>query len=75
MEQFEQNQVALREDMDSFKGNMEEMKDKIYQLMRIITNMMTREAEADKRKAASASTPPPVDGNPLQGFISNIQGM
>lgn len=65
MEQLEQNQVALQEDMDSMKGNMEGMKDKIDQLKHDITNMMAREAEADKRKVASASTPPPVDGNPL----------
>lgn len=74
MEQFEHDQVALREDMDSGKGNMEGMKDKIDQLTRPTTNMMEREAKADKRKVASASTPPSVDGNPMQGFIFDIQG-
>lgn len=73
MEKFEQNQDALREDMDSIKGNMEEMKDKIDQLTRAITNMMAREAKANKRKVAYASTPPPTGGKYLQGFISNIQ--
>lgn len=72
MEQFEQNQASLREDMDSVKRNMEEMKDKIDQLTRVITNMMAREAKANKRKATSMSIPPPVDGNPLQGFTSDI---
>lgn len=36
--------------------------------------MMAREAELDKRKVAFTPTPPTADGNPLQGFISNIQG-
>ncbi|XP_050909908.1 uncharacterized protein LOC127123750 [Lathyrus oleraceus] len=40
---------------------MEGMKDKIDQLTHTITSMMAREVEADKRKVASASTPPPVD--------------
>lgn len=35
---------------------------------------MAREAEADKRKTGSTSTHPPVGGNPLQGFIYDIQG-
>ncbi|KAI5422490.1 hypothetical protein KIW84_045797 [Lathyrus oleraceus] len=74
MEQLEQNQVALREDMDSVKGNVEGMKHKIDQLTRVITNMVAREAEADKRKVSSTSPPPHVDGNPMQGFISDIQG-
>ncbi|KAI5397789.1 hypothetical protein KIW84_063564 [Lathyrus oleraceus] len=34
---------------------------------------MVKEAKADKRKVASTSTPPPVDGNPLQGFVFDIQ--
>lgn len=59
--------------MDSVKGNMEEMKDKIDHLTRVITNMIDREVRDAKRKVSSASTPPPVDGNPLQGFICNIQ--
>lgn len=32
MEQREQNQVVLKGDMDSVKGNMKEMKDKMDQL-------------------------------------------
>ncbi|KAI5443171.1 hypothetical protein KIW84_012002 [Lathyrus oleraceus] len=56
---------TLYEDMDSVKRNMEEMKDKINQFTRAITNMMEREAEDDRRKVASVSIPPPVDGNPL----------
>lgn len=59
--------------MDSVKVNVEGMKDKIDQLTRAITNMMAREVEADKRKSASTYNPPLVDGNPLQGFISDIQ--
>lgn len=74
MKKFEQNQATLREDMDSIKGNMEETKDKIDQLMRAITNMMAREAEAERRKVTFVSIPAPVDGNPLQGFTSDIQG-
>ncbi|KAI5395962.1 hypothetical protein KIW84_062237 [Lathyrus oleraceus] len=74
MEQLEQNQETLWVDMDSIKGNMEEMKDKMDQLTRSITNMLARETEADKRKIAFMSTPPPGDGNPLQGFTSDIQG-
>ncbi|KAI5433302.1 hypothetical protein KIW84_020545 [Lathyrus oleraceus] len=74
MKQLEQNQAALRGDMNPVKGNMEEMNDKMYQLTRVITNMIEREAETDKRKVASMSTPPPVDGNPLQGFTSDTQG-
>lgn len=74
MEKFEQNQVSLREDMDTVKGNMKEMKDKIDQLTRAVTNIMAREAKAYRRKAASASTPPSVGGNPMQGFTSNTQG-
>lgn len=72
MKQIEQNQATLREDMDSIKGIVEGMKDKIDQLTRVITNMMAKNDEADKRKVASMSTPPPVDGNPQQGFVSNI---
>lgn len=74
MEKIEQNQVVLREDIDLVKGNIDGMKDKINQLTRAITNMKVREVEADKRNTISISTPPPVDGNPLQGFISDIQG-
>lgn len=74
MEQFEQNQATLRRDMDSVKGNMEEMKDKMDELTKAITNMMAREVEVDKRKVASVSIPPPVDCKPLQGFSSDIQG-
>lgn len=74
MEKIEQNQDTLREDIDSVKGNSEGMKDKIDQLTCAITNVMVREAEADNRKVASTSTPQLVDGNPLQGFISDIQG-
>ncbi|KAI5407261.1 hypothetical protein KIW84_053496 [Lathyrus oleraceus] len=53
---------------------MKEMKDKMDQLTRAITNMMAREAKADKTKVASVSTRPPMNGNPLQGFTSNTQG-
>lgn len=60
--------------MDSVKENMEEMKDKMDQLTRAITNMLAREVEIDKRKATSTSTPLPGDGNLLQGFTSDIQG-
>ncbi|KAI5437109.1 hypothetical protein KIW84_023289 [Lathyrus oleraceus] len=74
MEQLERNQEALRVDMDSVKGNMKEMKDKMDKLTRAITNMLARQTETDKRKAASMSTPPPGDGNPIQGFTSDIQG-
>lgn len=74
MEQLEQNQETLRVDMDSIKGNMEEMKDKMDQLTRAITNMLAREAETEKRKTTSTPTPPLWDGNPLQGFTSDIQG-
>lgn len=73
MEKFEQNHVALRENMYSVKGDMEEMKDKIDQLTRAITNMTVREARDDRRKVASVSTPPPMEGNPLQGFIPDIK--
>ncbi|KAI5439450.1 hypothetical protein KIW84_025011 [Lathyrus oleraceus] len=65
MEQLEQNQINLREDMDLVKGNVEGMEDKINQLICVITNMMAREVEAHKRKAAFASIPPLMDGNPL----------
>ncbi|KAI5428922.1 hypothetical protein KIW84_033784 [Lathyrus oleraceus] len=74
MEQIGQNQVASMEYMDSVKGNVEGIKDKIDQLTHAITNMMEREVGANKRKVASTSTPPPVDGYPLQVFISDIQG-
>lgn len=50
------------------------MKYKIDYLTRVITNIMAREVKADKRKVASTSTPPSVIGNPLQGFIYDIQG-
>lgn len=59
--------------MDSMKGNMEGMKDKNNQLTRAITSMMPIKVEAGKRKVASISTPPHMDGNPLQGFIYDIQ--
>ncbi|KAI5427968.1 hypothetical protein KIW84_033110 [Lathyrus oleraceus] len=74
MEKLEQNQAPLKEDMDSVKENMEEIKDKMDQLTRAITNMLERETETYKRNVASMSTPPPGDGNPLQGFTSDIQG-
>ncbi|KAI5395652.1 hypothetical protein KIW84_061994 [Lathyrus oleraceus] len=74
MEQLEQNWEALRVDIDPVKGNMEEMKDKMDQLTIAITNMLTRESETDKRKVTSTPTPPPGDGNPLQGFTYDIQG-
>lgn len=74
MDQLEQNQAALKGDTDSVKGNMEEMKDKMDQLTRAITNMMARKAEADKRRVAYVSTPSPVDSNPLHGFTSDTQG-
>lgn len=73
MKQFEQNQVALREDMDSVKGNMEEMKDKIDQLTRVIINMMEKEVEDHKRKDASTTVPPLVDKNPMLGFVTDIK--
>lgn len=60
--------------MDSVKGNMEEIKDKMNQLTRAITNILARESETNKRKIASMSTPPTKDGNPLQGFTSDIHG-
>lgn len=65
MEQLEQNQVALRVDMDSVKGNVEEMKDKMDQLTRAIINMLAREVETEKRKTTSTPLPPLWDGNPL----------
>ncbi|KAI5444560.1 hypothetical protein KIW84_012992 [Lathyrus oleraceus] len=74
IEKIEQNQVALRKDIESLKGNVEGMKDKIDQLTRDITNMMAIEVEADKRKVTSTSTPPPMDVNPIRGFIYDIQG-
>ncbi|KAI5424923.1 hypothetical protein KIW84_030918 [Lathyrus oleraceus] len=64
MKQIKQNQDALREDINLVKGNVEGMKDKIDQLARVITNMMAREAEADKMKDASTSTSISVDSNP-----------
>ncbi|XP_050909539.1 uncharacterized protein LOC127123358 [Lathyrus oleraceus] len=64
--------ATLREDIHSKKRNVEGMKDKIYQLTRAITNMMARDNGANKN--AFAYVPPPVDSNPLYGFISNIQG-
>lgn len=51
---------------------MEEIQDNIDQLMQAISNMMAREVEADKRKAASTSVPPPVDKNPMFGFVADI---
>lgn len=53
---------------------MEEMKDKMDQLTRAITNMLAREDETDKRKATSTPMPLPGDGNPLQGFTFDTQG-
>ncbi|KAI5410980.1 hypothetical protein KIW84_056219 [Lathyrus oleraceus] len=50
------------------------MKDNMEQLTRAITNMLAREAETNKRKVAPMSTPQSGDGNPLQGFTSDIQG-
>ncbi|XP_050915184.1 uncharacterized protein LOC127130159 [Lathyrus oleraceus] len=74
MEQLEQNLAALREEIESMKGSVEGMKDKIDQLMRIITNMMARDSEANNRKNVSTSVLTPVNGNTLYGFISDIQG-
>lgn len=56
------------------KGHIEGKKDKIDQLTRAIINMMARDSEANSRKNSSTSVPPPVNGNPLCGFISDIQG-
>ncbi|XP_050920293.1 uncharacterized protein LOC127137930 [Lathyrus oleraceus] len=55
--------------MDSVKGNMEEMKDKMDQLTRAITNMLARETETDKRKATSTSTPQPGDVMLYKGLL------
>ncbi|KAI5436094.1 hypothetical protein KIW84_022514 [Lathyrus oleraceus] len=63
MEQLEQNLETLRVDMDSFKGNMEEMKHKMDQLTRAITNMLAREVETDKRRDTYTPTPLPGDGS------------
>lgn len=73
MEQLEQNQAAFREDIDSVKGNVKGMKDKMDQLTCTITNMMERDNEANNIKNASTYVRPLVDRNPLQGLISDIQ--
>lgn len=59
--------------MDSVKGNMKEMKDKSDQLTRVITNMMAREVEDDKRKVASTTVPPSMDKNLMLGFVTDIE--
>lgn len=37
--------------------------------MHSIINMMVSEVETDKRKAAPTYVPPPMDGNPMYGFV------
>lgn len=56
------------------KGNFEGLEDKIDQLTRAITNIMLIDNEANNRKNASTSVSPPMDSNPLYGFIFDIQG-
>ena len=50
MDQLEQNQAALRGDVEAVKENVGEMKSKIDQLTLAIQNMIARDTESSHRR-------------------------
>lgn len=77
MDQIEQNQTALREDLDSMRGNIDELNRSIEQIMCALTKILARqdrERKAPLKETIHAETNGIlVDGNPLLWFIPHYK--